>query len=393
MEKFTYADYLKYKEKETLKLNLCEQETIYKIESTHQYKDKSYKIILENKEEASKFINKTLKINNTRYEIKKEELEKYNRSFITVDFRTKESDIIYKIKNKNIFILIEHQSKVDKTMPYRILNYCVEIIRNAIDIKQMNSVNYKMPTVYPIVLYTGKRKWNVKKSFEDSQDKLKGVRREKFTQYNIFDINEHSEEELWKEDNFLSKMLLFEKAKTDEEIEKFIDKIDKNKLTDINRNVLKHVIYCAFSKRTDEETINRYIEKIEERKERGYMCAFTDYLERLLDQKIAIREKECSKRGLEKGMKEGLEKGMKEGLERGMKEGLERGIKQGLDKGIKQGIREGRKEGRKEGKEQGKKEEKIKIIKNMLKNKIGDELIKKMTKITEKELEEIKQTI
>ena len=95
------------------------------------------------------------------------------------------------------------------------------------------------------------------------------------------------------------------------------------------------------------------------------MCAFTDYLERLLDQKIAIREKECSKRGLEEG----------------------------IEKGMKQGIREGRKEGRKEGKEQGIREEKVKIIKNMLKNKIGDELIKKMTEITEKELEEIKQTI
>ena len=157
------------------------------------------------------------------------------------------------------------------------------------------------------------------------------------------------------------------------QIEKFIDKIDKDKLTDINRNVLKHVIYCAFSKRTDEETINRYIKKIEERKERGYMCAFTDYLERLLDQKIAIREKECSKRGLEKGMKEGLERGMK----------------QGLDKGMKQGIREGRKE----GKEQGKKEEKIKIIKNTLKDTISDELLKKMAEITAKELKEIKQTI
>ena len=365
MEKFTYIDYLKYRKRNASILNLCEQEKEYNIENTHQYKDKSYKIILENKEEASKFINKILKIINTKYEIKEEELEKYNRSFITVDFRKKESDIIYKIKNKNIFILIEHQSKIDKTMPYRILNYCIEIIRNAIDIKQMNNVNYKMPTVYPIVLYTGKRKWNVKKSFEDSQDKLKGVRREKFTQYNIFDINEHNEVELWKEDNFLSKMLLFEKARTDEEIEEFINRIDKDKLTDINRNVLEHIIYGAFSKRTDKETISRYIEKIEERKERGYMCAFTDYLERLLDQKIAIREKECSKRGLEEG----------------------------IEKGMKQGIREGRKEGRKEGKEQGKREEKIKIIKNMLKNKIGDELIKKMAEITEKELEEIKQTI
>ena len=31
------------------------------------------------------------------------------------------ADIVYKIKNKNAFILIEHQSSVDIKMPYRIL--------------------------------------------------------------------------------------------------------------------------------------------------------------------------------------------------------------------------------------------------------------------------------
>ena len=53
-------------------------------------------MVLDQKEEAVKFINKTLKLN-----IKKEEIEKYNSSFISKTFQNKEADIVYKIKDKN----------------------------------------------------------------------------------------------------------------------------------------------------------------------------------------------------------------------------------------------------------------------------------------------------
>ena len=76
-------------------------------------------------------------------------------------------DTIYKKKEEDIFFLIEQQSEIDYSMPYRLLNYCVEIIRYAVNKKQLRNKGYKMPVVYPIVLYTGKRKWNVKKYFEE----------------------------------------------------------------------------------------------------------------------------------------------------------------------------------------------------------------------------------
>lgn len=63
----------------------------------------------------------------------KEEIEKYNSSFINKTFQNKEADIVYKLKDKNIFFLIEHQSKIDYSMPFRLLEYEVAIIRSAID--------------------------------------------------------------------------------------------------------------------------------------------------------------------------------------------------------------------------------------------------------------------
>ena len=108
-----------------------EQNEEYHQQNWHEH-DAIFKTVLDRKEEAVKFINKTLKLN-----IKKEEIEKYNSSFINKLFQNKEADIVYKIKDKNIFFLIEHQSKIDYSMPFRLLEYEVAIIRSAVDKKNM----------------------------------------------------------------------------------------------------------------------------------------------------------------------------------------------------------------------------------------------------------------
>ena len=118
--------------------------------------------MLDNKSDTVKLINKVLKT-----KLKEDDIEKYNSSFVNRIFQNQEADIVYKIKNKNIFFLIEQQTKIDYSMPYRILEYQLEIIQSAIDIEKLKNKSYKIPQVYPIVLYTGKRKWNAKKFLED----------------------------------------------------------------------------------------------------------------------------------------------------------------------------------------------------------------------------------
>ena len=75
------------------------------------------------------------------------------------------------MKNKDVYFLIEHQSTIDYSMPFRIAEYCILIMKSAIDEKHIKNKNYKFPLVYPIVLYTGKEKWNHKKYLEENQEK------------------------------------------------------------------------------------------------------------------------------------------------------------------------------------------------------------------------------
>ena len=126
------------------KRNIRQQLKARRINNEH---DKIFRTVLDKKTDVSKFLNKFLGLN-----IKTEELEKYNSSYIDPKFKNKEADIVYRIKDKNIFLLIEHQTKIDKDMPYRLLDYSNGIMRSA-------SEDKKRPSVIPIVLYTGKTKW------------------------------------------------------------------------------------------------------------------------------------------------------------------------------------------------------------------------------------------
>lgn len=160
-----------------------EESTQYNISVNNEH-DKIFRKILDDKKEATKFINKTLK-----YNLQENEIEKYNSSFVTEELKNQESDIIYKLKGKNIFILIEHQTKVDYTMPMRILEYEYHIIKSAINKESLGKKGYKFPRVISIVLYSGRKKWNVEEYIEKVQEKIDGYNMQEFTKYNLVDVN------------------------------------------------------------------------------------------------------------------------------------------------------------------------------------------------------------
>ena len=180
-----------------------------------------FKEILSDKKEAVKFINHYLHLN-----LLDDEIEKYEKEFRTEEFRNIEADVVYKVKNKNVFILIEHQTKVDYLMPYRILEYEVAIMQSAIDLDKIKNKESKIPLVIPIVLYTGNKKWNAKKYLEENQEKIEGIENG-LGNYNLIDINELTEKELLEDNSFISKMMLIEKSKNTENIVEILEKIVK----------------------------------------------------------------------------------------------------------------------------------------------------------------------
>lgn len=289
----------------------------------NQY-DKTYRKILSNKKDVTYIINEAINV-----EIKPEEIEKYKSSFVTDEYGNREADVVYKLKNRNIFFLIEHQTKVDYAMPYRIEEYRLEVMKSAIDIKKIKTKGYELPTVIPIVIYTGKQKWSVRTYLSKIQD-------ERFSKvdlfkYNLIDINEYTNEELLKSDNFIDKIFLMEKTKDTEEFIRVLKEIITKTKDEEQIKSLKIIMKHTLKGKLEEEKINELIKNM--KKEDENMLAVVEM------------------------------------------------------------VREENRMIRQAGKEEGRKETIFKVISNMLQKGMNVEEIKEITGVTKREIQQVKKTI
>ncbi len=84
------------------------QENIEKINKKH---DKMVKVIFSQKREVAAFLNQFL---NLKEKIKAEQLQPCQTEFITWQYQGKQADIVYRLKEKPVYFLIEHQSTVNQ---------------------------------------------------------------------------------------------------------------------------------------------------------------------------------------------------------------------------------------------------------------------------------------
>ena len=274
------------------KRNIRQQLKARRINNEH---DKIFRTVLDKKTDVSKFLNKFLGLN-----IKTEELEKYNSSYIDPKFKNKEADIVYRIKDKNIFLLIEHQTKIDKKMPIRLHEYSTEIMASAMEENKYKSI----PSVVPIVLYTGKTKWKIENETIEKQHFFKEVKLID-GEFNLIDINDFSKKELLEDDIFITKMMLVEKCKDEIEMVQALEKIE-NKIKEEDKSTFRRIVKEIWSLRIGTENANKILEKIEEGS--GNMMAVMEML-------LAENEKYINI-----GRQEGMKKGRLEGGKQKIKE-------------------------------------------------------------------------
>ena len=262
------------------------------------------------------------------YSLKEKNVEKYDRKFIEeLGFKVRQSDVIYKIKNKETLILIEIQSTINYRMPERIIKYCVCIIKSRLKSKGKFR---KTSTVFPVVLSVANKVWDASLTVVQEKDEYYGFPPLEYPKYNLVDVQRLTDEELLKDRMGLSLAMLIEKQKTDEDIMKIFD-----------------------------FTIRRGL-NIYERKAMLLMAKHSKIVTELLGDKLKKYEELIIKKA---GVK-------MSNFERIVSKILEDKKTEGVTQGIMQ------------------------VAKEMIKNKMKDEDILKVTHITKKELDNLKlQTI
>lgn len=283
---FTYLDYLYFCDRENWNriikgeypISNNEEDTICVLEEGEDYlleaniqeqmqdrrrgdkkHDKIFKEILQNKKEIGQFINKF-----GNYEVNSEELEIYNPNYITEKFEYKNADIVYKEKDRELYFLIEHQTKVDYSMAYRIFNYCLEIIRSVVENEKINSITYRYPRIVPIVLYTGNQKWSSSNSFAElqeceSENEIDSIE----VKHKLVDVNEYETEELLRENTMFANVMILEKCKNNEEVMKALSTIRKNIKNNKQLREIKRIVIYLYENE-DETTLKQIIKILEE---------------------------------------------------------------------------------------------------------------------------------
>ena len=327
----------------------------------HHEHDKMIKKILENKKEAADFINRAIKLCEP---IKSDDLINYNKEYITEFFEIRAADVVYKFKNNNVFFLIEHQRKIDYSMPYRIFEYKSEILKSNVDREGIKQKSYKVPLIIAVVIYTGSARWKVPQNLLQVQERCETYLKEQLginSFYVLEDVNKYPNEKLLESNNFLEKIFLLEKAKSQEEVKENFIKILK--------------------KLQEEEKQGKITKEAKEE--------FENNIIRILLPKISVKEIKEQLEKVEKTNKEG--DGQMYGL--AVCDMLARENRIMRKNSEKIGEKRGEKIGEKRGKELGRKNGIIQVATNMLKAKMNHSIIKNMTGLTDEELEELNTKI
>lgn len=263
-EIFTIREYTLYKKQYVLKdmeLNDVEEEYQY----VNNLYDKIFRKILCNKNEVANVINRVLR---NQDNILADEIVKYNSSYVSDKLKNSEADIVYKLKNEDVFFLIEHQSKVDYSMPYRILKYEVDIIESVLLDKKYKNKRYRYPSVIPIVLYTGPNIWDAELDLKNVQLRWNKYEGQELSRYNIVDVNMLDDVELLEEKSFVSKMFLIEKSNTEkklqENLNKILDKIvsENNLLNEEQIQFFETIIQLVLQRKLGKSKADEAISKL-----------------------------------------------------------------------------------------------------------------------------------
>jgi predicted transposase/invertase (TIGR01784 family) len=185
----------------------------------HHPDDKGYKQLLANKQTFRELL-QTFVGEDWAQEIAEQDLILINKSYILQDFSDKEADIIYKLRLREseviFYVLLELQSTVDQTMPFRLLQYMVEIWRDIYQntpARERRRKVFRLPAIIPAVLYNGERKWTARRSFKEYQNGY-----ERFPghlldfSYILFDVVRYNEQELRQAANVVSSVFYLEQT-------------------------------------------------------------------------------------------------------------------------------------------------------------------------------------
>lgn len=304
---FTYTDYLRCKKLLQHYSNTVQENSVEYVYHRH---DKLYRDLLNNKEEFYLFLQDFFDY------LLPYDITKYNRNFILHDYSNNYSDIVYKLKGLPAYLLLEHQSYIDYSIPYRIYQYYHCILEDTVNTKNLKAKNHQVPLVTPIILYTGSKPWNFVSNFQEQQfdysynQKLDNGKLS--LSYNFINIHDFSKEELLNMHSMVAYAMAIDKC---DNVSELIDTIYL--VYDVcsaeQKNYLHRMIVYLLRPIIPKEIYEDLLKKFNPKEEND----MEELIERM-KKDMEYRRKKAEQEGMKQGMKQGMIKTAQKMLMRNM---------------------------------------------------------------------------
>ena len=278
--------------------------------------DKGYKRILSQKKQFAILLKRYLNATWAQ-SLCEDDMELVDKEFILKDFKDKEADIIYRLhidgKEVLVYCLLELQSSVDFTMPFRLLVYMVELLKRVfLDTpeEERTRKEYRLPAVIPMVLYNGSNTWTANKRFKDYQngaDMFCGFAID--FEYHLVDVSRQDVEQLQGIGGILAAVFLLDGIKKGKEMSSILEKVSfmVSKLNEDEKIAFMDWIRDVFLKKAQPNDRKRIEKVLADMK--GDVSNMTYAIERICDEMRAEGIAEGEARGEARGIAKGEARG------------------------------------------------------------------------------------
>jgi predicted transposase/invertase (TIGR01784 family) len=255
---------------------------------TRRRNDSAYKYLFSSKEVVHQLLTRFVD-DDVMSSVGLDDIEPVDKSFVTDAFLDRESDMIYRVavagREVYIYVLIEFQSTVDKSIPIRMLHYILGLY----DQMYRTGTSGKLPAVFPILLY-------VRELIEPT---IAARYIPAFAYYAIIE-RDIPDETLEKIRGILSAVIYLEKRRDKAELHSTIDRVIEMVEAEQPEQLRMFKVWLNRMFRT--AIAAEHNDRIDEL--RGVRSMLSDVIEQMRD--------EFRQEGLKEGLQEGLQEGFQE---------------------------------------------------------------------------------
>jgi hypothetical protein len=246
-----------------------------------------------------------------------ETLQRVNASYVSEELKSREGDLVWKLRRRDgrpvfVYLLIEHQSKVDRFMALRLMVYIALLYQDLLKQGELTPDGL-LPLVIPLVLYNGEVAWWAPEDLADLIERLDDESEAYVPRlrYRVIDEGRYSPDDLEARDSVAAQVFWLEQSREKRKLvpgaRRLLKLLGGPGDEALRRAVVAWVSQVLVPRRGDGEPIPETLSPEE--------------LEAMLEKRVEEWNRQLREEGRILGRQEGRKEGRLEGRQEGRQEG------------------------------------------------------------------------